>query len=187
MALELPAVQGEGAALRRHRLPGPQGGWFTATGSEACRRARVGRRQTSSSPALPVTQDSSDIASHQSSVSSSLHGELSRRTHTQDPPSRPLCANRTPRRAPPLLLAAAGEPTHTTLPFFISHTGRHYVCLMPVPVPSPPSQSPDGRHAHPGNEGRRPNSKALPSANSAPGLAPFSLSGAACCHPTRRA
>ncbi|OAQ80020.1 hypothetical protein VFPBJ_05605 [Purpureocillium lilacinum] len=57
---------------------------------------------------------------------------------------------------------------------------------MPVPVPSPPSQSPDGRHAHPGNEGRRPNSKALPSANSAPGLAPFSLSGAACCHPTRR-
>jgi len=107
MALELPAVQGEGAALRRHRLPGPQGGWFTATGSEACRRARVGRRQTSSSPALPVAQDSNDIASHQSSVSSSLHGELSRRTHTQDPPSRPLCANRTPRRAPPFAATAA--------------------------------------------------------------------------------
>lgn len=156
MALELPAVQGEGAALRRHRLPGPQGGWFTATGSEACRRARVGRRQTSSSPALPVAQDSNDIASHQSSVSSPLRGELSRRAHTQDPPCHPLCANRTPRRAPPLLLAAAGEPTHTTLPFFISHTGRHYVCLMPVPSTPSTVHRPSRRTGATHTRGTRP-------------------------------
>ncbi|PWI73878.1 hypothetical protein PCL_09154 [Purpureocillium lilacinum] len=150
MALELPAVQGEGAALRRHRLPGPQGviSQFTFA-----RRAFPAR--THAGPPMP----SLVCQPHPEKSSSSVAG-CCRRADTHH-----FALLHQPHWPPLRLLDASPQYT----------------------VHRPPSQSPDGRHAHPGNEARRPNSKALPSANSAPGLAPFSLSGAACCHPTRRA